>query len=68
MASEPPEIRRLWMAVLIYGLHDTAAGRDEGWICSADFELICTLAGLEPGHVLRSYAPERFKRLPHLTA
>ena len=53
----------LWRAVLIYGLHDHAHGRDKRWIGSRDFYNVCALAGVDADAVLRSYRRERFVRL-----
>jgi hypothetical protein len=52
----------LWRAVLIHGLSDAAKG-DCAWLGSPDFYTVCNLAGVDPGAVLRAYAPDRFKRL-----
>ena len=53
----------LWRAVLIYGLHDHAHGRDQRWIGSRDFYNVCVLAGVDADAVLRSYRRDRFVRL-----
>ena len=53
----------LWRAVLVYGLHDHAHGRDQRWIGSKDFYTVCALAQVEPQAVLRSYRRERSVRL-----
>ncbi|WP_372615354.1 hypothetical protein [Aquicoccus sp.] len=39
--------RALWCAVLTHALHDAAKGKDQDWIGSAHFRLVCGLAGLD---------------------
>jgi hypothetical protein len=54
----------LWRSVLVAGLSDAAKGRDPkdaAWLRSADFRLVCHLAGLDPDGVLRGNLP---KNLP----
>ncbi|KPP81853.1 MAG: hypothetical protein HLUCCO07_16795 [Rhodobacteraceae bacterium HLUCCO07] len=55
--------RRLWCAVLGAALHDAARGKDEGWIGSRDFQIVCTFAGLDPEAVAERFDPDRFRRL-----
>ena len=55
--------KAVWGAVLLYGLHDAAQGRDIDWIGSPDFETVCSLAGVEPEAVIDAYRPERFLRM-----
>ena len=54
----------MWRMVLALGLHDHASGRDEGWLGSKDFRLVCALAGVEAEAVLSKCDMERFKRRP----
>jgi hypothetical protein len=55
--------KAVWGAVLLYGLHDAARGRDTDWIGSPDFETVCSLAGVDPDAVICAYQPERFMRM-----
>ncbi|MBC7164836.1 MAG: hypothetical protein H5U15_07535 [Roseovarius sp.] len=60
--TRSPE-QRLWHAVAAHGLHDAAKGRDQGWLGSPDFEVVCALAGLDPEAVLSRFDPDRFRAL-----
>ena len=44
--------RHLWLAVLWAGALDEMDGKATGWVGTEDFEIVCALAGLEPGHVM----------------
>lgn len=48
--------RALWLAVLVVGCTDAAkAGDADDWIGSADFDLVCDLAQIDPDHVAHRF-------------
>ena len=50
--------RALWCAVLAQAVADARRGRDREWIGSADFRMVCALAGIDPEGVEASLAAE----------
>lgn len=57
---------RLWVAVLAHALSDAAWDKEPGWIGSADFRLVCDLAGLERDAVRARFDPEKYRQANRL--